>query len=65
MQLTVNGGKYVSAAKSLADLIVELKADPASVVIVLNDMIVPVDKRATTVPVEGDCVEVLMFVAGG
>ena len=66
MQLTVNGETHEHRGSgTLRELLQELGAEPARVAVVVNDEVVPRDRRDALRLRPADRVEVLAFAGGG
>ena len=66
MNLTINGSQHShEGAGSLAELLEELGANEDQVAMMVNDRIVPKDKRGSVQLKDGDRVEILTFMGGG
>ena len=50
---------------SLNDLLHSLRMDSEAIVTVLNDAVIPIEKRFETVLCEGDCLDLVSLVGGG
>ncbi len=66
MRLTVNGEAYeAKRAESVTALLEEMGIVGRTVVVVLNDEVIPASSRGTRGLREGDCVDLFRFVGGG
>jgi sulfur carrier protein len=66
MKLRLNGNDYdYRGDGSLGGLLVELKANPDHVAVMVNGCIIPKAERCACWLKEGDAVEVLTFMGGG
>jgi thiamine biosynthesis protein ThiS len=66
MDLTVNGKPHVHRGNgSIEALILEIHAQPDRVAVLVNDEIVPRQKRGTVSLKEGDHVEIITMAGGG
>jgi sulfur carrier protein len=66
MKLTVNGEAYeAEQAESVTALLEEMGIGGRTVVVVLNDELIPDSSRSTCGLREGDCVELFRLVGGG
>ena len=66
MKLIVNGEAYeVKRADSVTALLEEMGIGGRTVVVVLNDEVIPASSRSACGLREGDCVELFRLVGGG
>ncbi|WP_395650207.1 sulfur carrier protein ThiS [Brevundimonas sp.] len=65
MRVQVNGDTLDVAAGTILALVEELSLDPRKVAVERNLEIVPRSLHATTPLVEGDRIELVVFVGGG
>lgn len=65
MTITVNGKTRIDVPASVADLLTQLRLDPARVAVELNLEILPRDRFAETALSDGDALEIVQFVGGG
>ncbi len=65
MKITLNGETRECSAKSLDDLIRELKLDGKPVAVERNRDVVPKSKYRETALTEGDVLEIVHLVGGG
>ncbi len=66
MTITLNGTLYeLGDPATLRHLLTALDIVPERVAVMVNDRIVPKEERNSTVLIEGDRVEVLIFMGGG
>ena len=66
MNLTVNGNPHKHRGTGSIDaLLLEIKAQPDKVAVLVNDEIVPRSKRGTVSLKEGDHVEIITMAGGG
>lgn len=66
MKVIVNGEpSEITAGGNLSDLIKKLNLSAKRVVVLVNDTLIPAEKRAGYVLNEGDRVEILTFAGGG
>ena len=65
LQLTCNGERMISSAPTLADLLMEAGYGEAKVATTRNGDFVPERKRASTVLVQGDNIEIVSPRQGG
>lgn len=64
--IIVNGKPHATRAEcTVAELLRELGAVPARVAVMVNDDVVPADRRATRLLHAGDRVEIVIFAGGG
>jgi thiamine biosynthesis protein ThiS len=66
MRITVNGETFtIAEGKTIADLLNELRIDPARVAVEINLTIIRKSDHAAFRLHEGDAVEIVNFVGGG
>jgi sulfur carrier protein len=66
MKVIVNGvARELPAGATIPDLLRVLNADKARVAVLVNDAVVPAERRTTHALHDGDRVEVLTFAGGG
>lgn len=66
MKIVLNGeDKECPEALALPALLAELRVTPDRVAVMVNDAVIPRDRRSACVLREGDRVEVLAFAGGG
>ncbi len=65
MEIHLNGGKKVSNAETLMDLVLEQGLDPSSLIAEVNFEIIPQEKWRALPIREEDTIELLSFVGGG
>ena len=65
MHIQVNGDKREISARTILELVGELGLDPRKVAVERNLEIVPKSLHGETALVEGDRIEMVVFVGGG
>ena len=65
MRIQVNGDTREVASRTILDLVGELGLDPRKVAVERNLEIVPKSLHGETALVEGDRIEMVVFVGGG
>ena len=66
MKLTVNGEPYeAKGAESVTALLEEMGFGGRTVVVLLNDVVIPASARSASGLREGDCVDLFRLVGGG
>ena len=66
MKLTVNGQAYEHRGVGrLAELLRELDAPPDRTAVMVNEEVIPADKRQAVTLKESDRIEVIAFAGGG
>jgi thiamine biosynthesis protein ThiS len=65
MTITLNGERYETAARTVAELVSELGYAEQAVAVERNETIVPKKVHADTPVTEGDTIELVTLVGGG
>ena len=65
MNVIVNGKACATRSETVAALIQELRVEPARVAVLINEEVVPKDRRGAARLREGDRIELVAFTGGG
>lgn len=65
MKIVVNGVEHIVAAKTVAELVIEMGYEDVPVATARNHAVVPKRARATTELQPGDRIEILVPMQGG
>jgi len=66
MNVTVNGKSYkIQAGETIAGLVKKQNPSKQRIAVLLNDELIPTDKREGHILEQGDRVEILTFAGGG